>query len=62
MLGRLKDKGLLDFGETVATYWPEFAQNGKEGITVADVVRHDSRLQTMPCSIDFEWTLAENIR
>lgn len=23
-------------------YWPEFAQNGKENITIADVMRHEA--------------------
>jgi CubicO group peptidase (beta-lactamase class C family) len=28
-------RGLLNYDEKVATYWPEFAQQGKEDITVA---------------------------
>ena len=40
----LVDKGLLKYNEKVSTYWPEFAQHGKENITVADVLRHDSGL------------------
>jgi CubicO group peptidase (beta-lactamase class C family) len=27
-------KGYINYDETVCTYWPEFAQNGKEKITV----------------------------
>ena len=27
-------RGLFDYDEPVATYWPEFAQNGKEHVTV----------------------------
>ena len=34
------DRGLLDPDEPVATYWPEFAANGKEGVTVAHVMAH----------------------
>jgi hypothetical protein len=26
-------RGLLDYDEKVATYWPEFAQSGKEDVT-----------------------------
>jgi CubicO group peptidase (beta-lactamase class C family) len=40
MLACLADKGLLDFSKPVAHYWPEFAQNGKDKITVSDVVKH----------------------
>jgi CubicO group peptidase (beta-lactamase class C family) len=37
-------RGLVDFDEPVATYWPEFAAFGKEAITVGDVAVHRSRL------------------
>ncbi|GBG28441.1 Beta-lactamase domain-containing protein 2 [Hondaea fermentalgiana] len=36
--------GRLQYEARVSEYWPEFAQNGKEDITVADVLRHDSGL------------------
>lgn len=36
----LVDRGLLDVHEKVATYWPEFAQNGKENVTIAEVMSH----------------------
>ena len=38
------DRGLLDYDDPVAEHWPEFGQNGKEHITVADVLRHDAGL------------------
>jgi CubicO group peptidase (beta-lactamase class C family) len=38
----LADRGLLDFDEPVATYWPEFAANGKDGITVATALSHQA--------------------
>eukprot|EP00511_Aplanochytrium_stocchinoi_P006854 CAMPEP_0204826480 /NCGR_PEP_ID=MMETSP1346-20131115/4159_1 /ASSEMBLY_ACC=CAM_ASM_000771 /TAXON_ID=215587 /ORGANISM="Aplanochytrium stocchinoi, Strain GSBS06" /LENGTH=463 /DNA_ID=CAMNT_0051954525 /DNA_START=110 /DNA_END=1501 /DNA_ORIENTATION=+ len=38
------EKGLIDYDENVSRYWPEFAANGKDSITVADVCRHDSGL------------------
>jgi CubicO group peptidase (beta-lactamase class C family) len=34
------DQGRLDFDDPVAKYWPEFAKNGKENITIADVLSH----------------------
>src|SRR5262245_1107067 len=30
----LVDRGLLEYEQPVAKYWPEFAQNGKDKITV----------------------------
>ncbi len=38
------DRGLLKFDAPVATYWPEFAQNGKDRITVAQLMSHSSGL------------------
>jgi CubicO group peptidase (beta-lactamase class C family) len=34
------DRGLLDYDEPVVTYWPEFAANGKEHATVAQLLSH----------------------
>ena len=36
----LADRGELDFDAPVARYWPEFAQNGKEGVLVSHVMAH----------------------
>uniref|UniRef100_B0T7G6 Beta-lactamase n=1 Tax=Caulobacter sp. (strain K31) TaxID=366602 RepID=B0T7G6_CAUSK len=38
----LAERGLLDFNAPMATYWPEFAANGKEGITVAMALSHQA--------------------
>lgn len=38
----LADRGLLDFDKPVAAYWPEFAANGKEAITVAMALSHQA--------------------
>ncbi|MGY4710400.1 serine hydrolase domain-containing protein [Mycolicibacterium sp. CBM1] len=38
----LADRGELDLDAPVATYWPEFACNGKQDITVASVLGHRS--------------------
>ena len=37
-LAMLADKGLIDYNEKVSHYWPEFGQNGKEEITVKQLV------------------------
>ena len=44
VIHRLVDRDLMDYDEPVATYWPEFAANGKAEITVRDVLRHRSGL------------------
>jgi len=38
----LVDRGLLDVDAPVATYWPEFAANGKEGVLVRHLLSHTS--------------------
>ena len=40
----LVDRGKVDVHAPVATYWPEFAANGKENITVAQVMSHQTGL------------------
>ncbi len=37
-------RGWLDFERTVASYWPEFAQQGKETITVRQLLAHQAGL------------------
>jgi CubicO group peptidase (beta-lactamase class C family) len=44
VIHRLADRGLIDYDAPVADYWPEFAANGKAGITVRDVMRHRAGL------------------
>jgi CubicO group peptidase (beta-lactamase class C family) len=41
----LVDRGVLDVDEPVATYWPEFAQAGKDRITVRMVLSHQAGLK-----------------
>ena len=36
------DRGLLDVHEKVSKYWPEFAQNGKEGVLVKHILSHST--------------------
>ncbi len=55
----LVDRGLLDVDERVATYWPEFAQAGKENITVRMLLSHQSGLPwataPFPREKRFDW-------
>ena len=40
----LASRGLLDYDEPVAAYWPEFAAAGKERITVRQAISHQASL------------------
>jgi len=40
----LHSRGRLDYSERVSTYWPEFGQNGKETITVRQLLAHQAGL------------------
>ena len=46
------DRGLIDYDERVATYWPEFGQAGKSRITVRQVLSHQSGLYHIRQMID----------
>ncbi len=43
-LAMAHSRGWLDYDERVCTYWPEFAQNGKESITVRQLLAHQAGL------------------
>ena len=51
----LYERGELDYEKPVSHYWPEFAQGGKEKITVAQCMNHQAGL----ASVDTELTLDE---
>ncbi len=38
------DKGLVRYEDKVSRFWPEFAANEKENVTIADVMRHEAGL------------------
>jgi CubicO group peptidase (beta-lactamase class C family) len=45
-------RGWLDYEERVGTYWPEFAQQGKERITVRQLLAHQAGLYTLDEPVD----------
>ena len=47
VIHRLADRGLIDYDDPVAAYWPEFGANGKAEITVRDVMRHRAGLSQL---------------
>jgi CubicO group peptidase (beta-lactamase class C family) len=54
----LLQRGLIDVDEPVATYWPEFAQSGKESIPVRWLVSHKAGLATVDKRLAIEEVLA----
>src|SRR4026209_2481370 len=45
-------RGWLDYEERVSRYWPEFAQNGKETITVRQLLAHLAGLFALDVPVD----------
>ncbi|MGA2821804.1 MAG: serine hydrolase domain-containing protein [Anaerolineales bacterium] len=45
-------RGYLDYEERVCAYWPEFAQEGKEGITVRQLLSHQAGLFAFDAPVD----------
>jgi CubicO group peptidase (beta-lactamase class C family) len=44
MIARLVDQGRLDYRQTVASVWPDFAQAGKDLVTVEQALSHQAGL------------------
>lgn len=47
VIHRLADRGLIDYDQPVATYWPEFAAGGKKRITVRQLLSHQAGLHSV---------------
>ena len=48
------DRGLLDIDTPIAEYWPEFAANGKQDVTIRQVLVHRSGLPGFGRSVSFD--------
>jgi CubicO group peptidase (beta-lactamase class C family) len=44
----LADRGKLDYDDPIATWWPEFAANGKATVTVRHALTHTAGVPQMP--------------
>ena len=62
-MGMLYEKGLFKYEDLVTKHWPEFGKNGKEGVKICDILRHESGLpyfsKPFP-SFEIAWT--DNIK
>ena len=61
-LACLHDRGLLGYNDKISQHWPEFGQNGKQDITVADLMRHEAGLAYLTEPLKVEDTLTEHIK
>jgi CubicO group peptidase (beta-lactamase class C family) len=52
LLHILADRGLVDYDDPVAEYWPEFAQAGKDRITVRQILCHEAGLYDIRSLVD----------
>ena len=43
----LHSKGLFSYDDKISTYWPEFAANGKEDITIRQLLAHEAGLMVI---------------
>lgn len=48
LVAREVSEGRLDYDAPVAAYWPDFAQNGKAAVTVAEALSHQAGLCGFP--------------
>ncbi|MBA4011363.1 MAG: esterase [Phenylobacterium sp.] len=59
LIARLVDAGKLDYAQRVADVWPQFAQAGKQDITIEQVMSHQEGLSGFPDEIEpslwFDW-------
>ena len=58
----LVDQGLMEYSDKISKHWPEFAENEKGDITIADLMRHEAGLANLDESLDVHDTLRENIK
>jgi len=61
-LASLVAKGLLRYTDRITEHWPEFGAEGKDDLTVADLMRHEAGLAAFNISLDPEALLKENIK
>lgn len=48
----LIERGMLDLDAAVASYWPEFAEGGKDGVLVRHVVSHQAGLPALDSPVN----------
>ncbi len=50
----LAERNLIAYDDPIARYWPQFARNGKEGITIRHIMSHTAGIPHLPEDISIE--------
>jgi CubicO group peptidase (beta-lactamase class C family) len=58
----LVEQGLINYDDPVSKHWPEFANNGKENMTIADVQRHESGMMKLPEQLELADMTSEGLK
>ena len=53
LIHQIVERGLISYETPIATVWPEFGANGKEQVTLRQVLNHSSGVPQMPAGIGF---------
>ena len=61
-MASLVGQGLLSYATKITDYWPEFGHQGKQDLTVAELMRHEAGLAAFDSSLDTQDLLTENIK
>ena len=61
-IASLVSKGLLSYEDKITQHWPEFGANGKDELTVADLMRHEAGLASFDTSLDLEDLFTDSIK
>ena len=54
LIHRLVERGVLAYGQSIASVWPEFAANGKAGVTLAQVLNHTAGLHLISPKLGYD--------
>lgn len=54
VVAMLVDRRLLSLDERVSFYWPEFAQGGKQDVTVSELARHAGGIAVLDAPLDVD--------
>ena len=57
-VARLVQAGAMSYDDRVATYWPEFAANGKGDVTIAQLMSHQAGLPYTDADLTFDDLMA----
>src|SRR5512137_155145 len=49
-----ESRGLFDYDDRISKYWPEFAQNGKDKITIRQLLAHQAGLYALDERVGIE--------